>query len=62
MKLSADIAKRVKELDQREWNFQLKQQQDDVDLQKASIKAIRDIGVAYGEHQQPVTYNIRTWW
>lgn len=62
VKLSADIAKRVKELDQREWNFQLKQQQDDVDLQKASIKAIRDIGVAYGEHQQPVTYNIRTWW
>lgn len=60
-KLSADIAKRVKELDNREWNFMLKQQQDQVDLQKASIKAIRDVGVAYGNHQKPVTYNIRTW-
>ena len=61
-KLSADIAKRVKELDQREWNLMLKQQQDAVDIEKASIKAVRDIGVAYGNHQQPVTYNIRTWW
>lgn len=60
-KLSADIAKRVKEIDQREWNFTLKQQQDEVDLEKASIKAMRDIGVAYGENQQPTTYNV-IWW
>ena len=59
--LNAEIAKRVKELDQREWNFMLKQQQDEVDLEKASIKAIRDIGVAYGENQQPTTYNV-VWW
>lgn len=62
VKLSNDIAKRVKELDQREWNLMLKQQQDAVDIEKANIKAVRDIGVAYGSHQQPVTYNIRTWW
>lgn len=61
-KLSNAIAKRVKELDQREWDYMLKQQQDEVDIQKANIKAMRDIGVAYGENQQPVTYNIRTWW
>lgn len=60
--LSDEIAKRIKEIDQREWNFTLKQQQDEVDLQKANIKAMRDIGVAFGENQQPVTYNIRTWW
>lgn len=60
--LSEEIAKRIKEIDQREWNFTLKQQQDEVDIQKANIKAMRDIGVAYGENQQPVTYNIRTWW
>ena len=59
--LNAEIAKRVKELDKREWDFQLKQQQDQVDLEKASIKAIRDIGVAYGENQQPTTYNV-VWW
>ena len=55
------MAKRVKELDKREWDFMLKQQQDEVDLEKASIKAIRDIGVAYGENQQPTTYNV-VWW
>ena len=59
--LNAEMAKRVKELDKREWDFQLKQQKDQVDLEKASIKAIRDIGVAYGENQQPTTYNV-VWW
>jgi hypothetical protein len=59
--LTAEISKRVKELDKREWDFQLKQHQDDVDLQKASIKAVRDIGVAYGKNQQP-TYHVHTWW
>ena len=59
--LNAEIAKRIKELDKREWDFQLKQQQDQVDLEKASIQAIRDIGVAYGENQQPTTYNV-VWW
>jgi hypothetical protein len=60
--LSNAIAKRVKELDQREWNFQLKQQQDEVNLEKARIKAVRDIGVAYGQNQPKVVYNIRGWW
>ena len=59
--LNAEMAKRVKELDKREWDFMLKQQQDEVDLEKTSIKAIRDIGVAYGENQQPTTYNV-VWW
>ena len=60
--LSNEIAKRIKEIDQREWDFALKQQQDEVDLEKSNIKAMRDIGVAFGENQQPITYNIRTWW
>ncbi len=63
--LSAKIAKRIKEVDQREWNFTLKQQQDDVDIQKATIKAARDIGVAYGENQPKsitTTYNVIGWW
>jgi hypothetical protein len=60
---SKQIAKRIKELDQREWEFEMKQQQDDVDIQKAIIKAARDIGVAYGNNQpRNVTYNYRGWW
>jgi hypothetical protein len=57
------MAKRVKELDQREWNFKLKQQQDDVDITKATINAVRDIGVAYGNGQpKTIVYNTRGWW
>jgi hypothetical protein len=61
-KLAAQIAKRILEINDREWAFELKQQQDNVDIQKASIKAARDIGVAYGEGQpQNITYNYRGW-
>jgi len=61
---SAKIAKRILEIDKREWNFQMKQQQDDVDIRKATIKAARDIGVAYGNGPKAtvVRYNIRGWW
>ncbi|MEJ6776572.1 MAG: hypothetical protein QNK85_04530 [Crocinitomicaceae bacterium] len=63
-KLTSQIAARIKALDQREWNFKLKQQQDDVNIQKATIKAARDIGVAYGNNQPDVnvTYNTVGWW
>lgn len=64
-KLVAEVGKRVKELDQREWNFKLKEQQDEVDIRKATIKAARDVGVAYGNNQPKISYKfstIRTWW
>lgn len=57
-----EIKKRVKELDEREWQLKLKLQQDAVDIKKAEIKAARDIGVAYGKNQPRVVYNVRTWW
>ncbi len=60
--LSDRIAKRMKELDQREWNFLMKQQQDAVDIQRLAIGAARDIGVAYGRNQPRIIYNIRGWW
>jgi hypothetical protein len=57
------IAKRVKELDQREWDFQMKQQQDNVDLRKAQIDAAKAVGVAYGNNQpKNVSYNVKGWW
>ena len=57
------IAKRVKELNQRDWNFILKTQKDEVDIRKQTIKAARDIGVAYGNSQpKSVTYNVNGWW
>lgn len=56
---SKTIAKRVLELDKREWKYVLREQQQESER----IKAIRDIGVAYGNGQpKTVTYNVRGWW
>lgn len=41
-----------------DWKFEMKIYQDGVNLEQARIKAWRDVGVAYGNHQQPVDYNI----
>jgi hypothetical protein len=61
--LSSTIAKRIKEIDQRDWDFKMKEQQDNTDIKKATIKAARDIGVAYGTNQpKKITYNYRSWW
>lgn len=62
--LSDKIAKRLKEIDKREWDFMLKQQQDSVDIEKEYIRAARDIGVAYGENQPDVVYetSVILWW
>lgn len=61
---SSKIAKRIQEIDKREWSFKMKEQQDYVDIRKATIKAARDIGVAYGNGPKAtvVRYNVRGWW
>lgn len=47
----------------RDWKMQLKEQQDNVDIKKTTIKSIRDIGVAYGNGQpKAITYNVSGWW
>lgn len=51
----------VKEIQRRigeEWTLQMKAYQDTVDLDKQRIDAARQIGVAYGKHQQPNTTNL----
>jgi len=44
--LNDKIGKRVLEIDKREWNYKM---EIDVNLERDRIKAIRDIGVAYGK-------------
>jgi len=63
--LANKIAKRIKELDQREWDFKLKKQQDQVNKEAAEIKAARDIGVAEAKNQPKAVYNttlVYGWW
>ncbi len=61
--LNNEIAKRMKEVDNREWTLVMKKHDDTVSLEKAAINAYRDIGVAYGNGQpKAVSYNINGWW
>jgi len=61
--LSKTISNRIKDLDEREWNLLLKEQQETVNNEKARIEAARDVGAAYGNNQpQNINYNTMDWW
>ncbi len=51
------VGNRIREIDAREWNYILQDQK----LEGERIRAARDVGVAFGQGQQPTTYNVR-WW
>lgn len=54
------VSKRIMEIDGREWNFVLDTK---INLEKDRIKAIKDIGVAWGNGQpNTITYNTKSWW
>ncbi len=53
----------VTEKDNREWSLKLKVQQDNVDLQKQSTDAMREVAVTRAKNPPKVEYNIiRGWW
>ena len=63
MVLSQTIAARVKELDNREWSFAMKQFDASVSLERARIEAMGEIGKAMAK--RPVNYynmNSFGWW
>lgn len=61
---SNTIGSKIKQLDDREWNFVMKVYDDNISLKESAIKASRDVGVAYGNNQPETitSYNIRGWW
>ena len=52
------IENSVKQRDNREWQYILKEQV----LESERITAIRAIGVAYGTNQPNTVYNVKGWW
>ncbi len=57
--LYAKIATRVKDLGDRDWNYDLKV----LEVQVNTIQAARDVGMAYGKNQpESMTYNVRGWY
>ena len=54
------MEKKVLQDEKRDWSFMEKVYEDQVMLESLRIRAFRDVGVAYGENQQP-TYNNIMW-
>jgi hypothetical protein len=54
------MAQKVLKDEQRDWSFMEKVYEDGVMLESLRIRAFRDVGVAFGENQQP-TYNDIMW-
>lgn len=62
-KLTDQISSRIKEVNKQNWEFELKQQQNEMNKQMALINAVKEIGVAYGNNQpKSVTYHTHSWW
>jgi len=55
--LGNEIKAKLKADEDRDWDFKLKVHDDNVDMQKRAIQAVRDVGVAFGENQQPTNIN-----
>ena len=55
--LITEIKNKLKENEDREWDFKLESYRSSVEIEKNRINAIRDIGVAFGENQQPTDIN-----
>lgn len=59
--LSETIAKRMKELDKREWSYKLQEQKNEHESQMAQVKAYKEIAIAQAEHQPSIQYRL-VWW
>ncbi len=55
--LVAEIKLKLKADEDRDWDFKLQVYEDKIEIEKAAIKAVRDVGVAFGENQQPTNIN-----
>ncbi|MDE6396005.1 MAG: hypothetical protein K2K84_01885 [Muribaculaceae bacterium] len=60
-KLSEQIGARIRELDKREWAFELQKEKNKTDIKKAEVQAARDAAVAYAKNQPSVVYHVH-WW
>jgi hypothetical protein len=62
-RLSRDINTRIKKVDDREWQFIFKQQDDRTEVAVNQLQSMKEIALTYGRNQaQNPVYNIRGWW
>lgn len=56
--LVQEVRTKVRQDEQRDWDFMLKTWDDRVDLQRQRIDAYRQVGVAFGQNQPQVNYQL----
>ncbi len=57
--IAKEVKAWVKQKDQREWNLEVKKDQDDMDIKTMTINAAREIGVANANNRPKVVYNTK---
>jgi len=58
-----EMRDRILEIDKREWDFQMKQEDKAANIRLSKIEAAKLVGVAYGNNQpKQAVYNIVGWW
>jgi hypothetical protein len=63
-RIAEEVRAYIKQKENREWQFKLLDHKANVDIAKRTIKAARDVAVAYATHRPKVVYNtkiIRRW-
>ena len=60
--LMKQIGKKMEEIDNREWEFLKKMEENRHTEQLSAIKAAKEIEVARAKNQPKTIYNIRGWW
>lgn len=60
--LSQEIGQRIKEIDQREWEYALQEQANQHEAEMAVIEACKEIAVAEAENQPEVVTYHYVWW
>lgn len=62
LNLMKQIGKKMEEIDNREWEFLKKMEENRHTEQLSAIKAAKEIEVARAKNQPKTIYNIRGWW
>lgn len=60
---SEEIGNRIRQIDDRQWKFEMRQQELDAEVEKASLSNTKELlKEFYANQPQTVMYNVRGWW
>lgn len=62
LSLMKEIGKKMEEIDNREWKMLVTMEQHAHEEQMSSIKAERDVAMAWAQNQPKTVYKIYSWW